>query len=186
MSLDDAVNFVVQVIVGAQQCFIPASVPRCCQPSVWWNHRCHQTYHAMVRAWEVGDQNHYQYAKRIARRTLARALAAYKKNIVERLSKCSKDHVWWKVTRPLSGFSKPSQRASPNVDALENFFASKLSLSDDFDAWLSTLPCESCDVKIMHSWRVQISRVRAVMRNLDVHKAVGPVLRHYIWSFLTL
>ena len=40
-----------------------------------------------------------------------------------------------------------------------------------FDACLSTLPCESCD---KHSWRVQISEVHAVMKNLDVHKAAEP------------
>ena len=47
-------------------------------------------------------------------------------------------------------------------------------MSDDFDAGLSTLPCEFRVVKIKSSWRVQKSRVRTVMKNLDVNKAVGP------------
>ena len=77
------------------------------------------------------------------------------------------------MIKSLSGLSKPSQRADPNVDALGKFFTSKLSLSDDLDAGLSTLPCESCD-KIKHSWRVQTSKVCAIIKHLNTHKAVGP------------
>ena len=58
---------------------------------------------------------------------------------------------------------------------LENFLPVNChSLMILIDAQLSTLPCESCDVKMKRSWRIQISRVCAVMKNLDVHKAVGP------------
>ena len=104
----------------------------------------------------------------------------------------SNDHVWWKMTRSLSGLSKSPRRATPDVNALGNFFASKLSLSDDFDAGLSVLPQELYDVKFKSSWRVQISKVRSIMKDLDVDKAVGPtalVLGYYMivtWSFLTL
>ena len=55
------------------------------------------------------------------------------------------------MTRSLSCFLNHLKRAAPNVDALGNFFAKKLSLSTDFDAQLSTLPCKSCDVKMKHS-----------------------------------
>ena len=51
---------------------------------------------------------------------------------MEKLSHGSNDRVWWKMTRSLSGLSKPSCRAAPNVDALGGFFASKFFLSDDF------------------------------------------------------
>ena len=59
-----------------------------------------------VRAWESGDRNRYRYAKQIATRTQARALAIYKQKLVEKLSQGSNDHVWWKMTRSLSGLSK--------------------------------------------------------------------------------
>ena len=48
MSLDDATTFVVQAIVDAQKRYIPASVPHCCRPAVWWNCYCHHTYWATV------------------------------------------------------------------------------------------------------------------------------------------
>ena len=63
-----------------------------------------------MRAWESGDQLGYQHARQIARRTQARALALYKKKIMEKLSHGSNDRVWWKMTRSLSGLSKPSRR----------------------------------------------------------------------------
>ena len=44
MSIDDATAFITQAVVGAQQCYIPTSVPRCHRPTVWWNRYCHHTY----------------------------------------------------------------------------------------------------------------------------------------------
>ena len=78
------------------------------------------------------------------------------------------------MTRSLSGLSKSSHRATPDVNALVKVFASKLSLSDDFDAGLSVLPQELYDVKFKSSWSVQISRVHSIMKDLDVDKTVGP------------
>ena len=82
----------IPAIVDAQKHFVPASVPHCHRPTVWWNRYCHHTYQAKVQAWESGDRNRYLRAKQIARRTQARALAIYKKKLVEKLSH---DHVWW-------------------------------------------------------------------------------------------
>ena len=76
-------------VYSAQQRYIPTSVPRYHRPTIWWNHNCHQTYHAMVRAWESGDQNRYQCARRIARHTQARIFASYKKTVVKGLSQGS-------------------------------------------------------------------------------------------------
>ena len=174
MSMDVATAFVVQAIVDAQKCYIPASVPHCCQLTVWRNRYCHHTYRAKMRAWESGDQNHYLCAKQIARCTQARVLAIYKQKLVEKLSQGSNDHVWWKMTRSLNGLSKSSRRATPDVNVLGNFFASKLSLSDDFDVGLPVLPQELRDVKFKSSWRVQISKICCVLKNLDVDKAVQP------------
>ena len=134
MSIDDATAFISQAVIGAQQRYIPTSVPRCRWPTVWWNRYCHQAFRAKMRAWESGDQIGYQRARRIARRIQAKALADYKKKVLEKLSHGSNDRVWWKMTRSLSGLSKPSRRAAPNVDVLGGFFASKFSLSDDFAA----------------------------------------------------
>lgn len=60
------------------------------------------------------------------------------------------------------------------MNTLGEFFASKLSLSDDFDAELPTLPCEFHDIKLKNSWRIQLSKVRNILKNLDVNEAVGP------------
>ena len=149
--MNDATAFVVQAIVDAQKRYIPASVPHCHRPTVWWNRHCYHTYRAKVRAWKSGDWNSYLCTRRIARRTQARALAVYKKKLVGKLSQGSNDHVWWKTTRSLSGLSKSSRRATPDVNALGKFFASKLSMSDDFDAGLSVLPQELYDVKFKSS-----------------------------------
>ena len=113
-------------------------MPYCHQPTVWWNRYWHHTYWAKVQAWESGDQN--RYAKQIARHTQARALAIYKQKLVEKLSQGSNDHVWCKMTRSLSGLSKSSCRATPDVNVLDKFFASKMSLSDDLEVGLSVLP----------------------------------------------
>ena len=120
------------------------------------------------------DQISYQHARRIARRIQAKALADYQKKVLEKLSHGSNDRAWWKMTRSLSGLSKSSRRAAPNVDVLGGFFASKFSLSDDFAAQLPTLPCEFPDITIKNSWRIRLSRVRTMLKNLDVNKAVGP------------
>ena len=98
-----------------------------------------------MRAWESSNWNRYPCTRQIARHTQARALVVYKKNLVGRLSQGSNDHVWWKMSRSLSGLPKSSRRATPDV------FASKLSLSDDFDAGLSVLPQELYDVKFKSS-----------------------------------
>ena len=121
MSLDDATAFAVQAIFDAQKRYIPASVPHCCRLTVWWNHYCHHTYRAKVRAWESGDQNRYLCAKQIARCTQARALAIYKQKLVEKLSQGSNDHVWWKMTMSLNGLSKSFRRATPDVNVLGKF-----------------------------------------------------------------
>ena len=90
---------------------------------------------------------------------------------MEKLSQGSNDYVWWKMTTSLSGLSC---RATPDVNVVGKFFASKLSLSDDFDVGLPVLPQELRDVKFKSLWRVQISKICSVMKNLDVEKAVGP------------
>ena len=76
------------------------------------------------------------------------------------------------MVEDVSGLSKSSRRATPDENVLGNFFASKLSLSDDFDVGLPVLPQELRDVKFKSSWRVQISKICSVMKNLDVDKAV--------------
>ena len=85
---------------------------------------------------------------------------------MEKLSHGRNDHIWWKMTRSLSGLSNPSRRAAPNVDALGDFFASKFSLSGDFAALLPTLPCDFPAVPFKNSWRIQLSRVRIMLKIL--------------------
>ena len=63
------------------------------------------TYWAKVQARESGDQNRYLCAKKIARRTQAKAPAICKRKLVGKLSQGSNDHVWWKMTRSLYKWS---------------------------------------------------------------------------------
>ena len=81
--------------------------------------------------------------------------------------------MWWNLTKNISGLSKTQNRSAPDVDSLASYFASKLSLSPDFDSSLSTVPQES-DVTYKKSWRVKLSKVHSVLRSLDMKKAVGP------------
>ena len=83
------------------------------------------------------------------------------------------DHMWWNLTKNISGLSKTRSRSAPDVDSLASYFASKLSLSPDFDSSLSTVPQES-DVTYKKSRRVKLSKVCSVLRSLDVKKAIGP------------
>jgi len=61
------------------------------------------------------------------------------------ISSCN-HHLWWNLTKNISGISKTHNRSTPDVDididSLASYFASKLSSSPDFNSSSSTVPQE--------------------------------------------
>ena len=75
----------------------------------------------------------------------------------------SNDHLWWNLTKNISGLCKSHSRSAPDVDDLASYFVEKLSLSADFDPSSSTVPSELLEVSYKKSWGVKPSKVRSVM-----------------------
>ena len=77
-----------------------------------------------------------------AKRTQVIAFCSYQRSLRTKLQSRPTDHLWWNLTKNISGLSKIHNRSAPDVDSLASYFVSKLSLSPDFDSSSSTVPQE--------------------------------------------
>jgi len=108
-----------------------------------------------------------------AKKAQATAFCRYQRSLRTRLQSGLTDHLWWNLTKKIGGLFETHDRSAPDVNSLASYFTNKLSLSPDFDSSSSIVPPES---GVIHrkTWRVKLSKVRSVLRSLDVNKAVSP------------
>jgi len=143
------------------------------QPIIKINSNCQRTYQGKLRAWRNADWPAYCDSVFAAKRAQAIAYRFYQRSLCTKLQSGHTDRLWWNLTKNIGGISKIHNQSAPDVDRLASYFASKLSLSPDFDSSSSTVPQEP-DATYKKSWRVKPSKIHSVLSSLDVKKVVGP------------
>ena len=172
-SISDAISTFVAILTTACDRYLSSTLPTTTRPTVWWDRYCQHTYQRKLQAWRRCDWPAYRGSVLAAKKAQAIAFCRYQRSLRTRLQSGPTDRLWWNLTKNIGGLSKTCDRSAPDVDSLASYFANKLSFSPDFDSSSSIVPPES---GVIHrkTWRVKLSKVRSVLRSLDVNKAVGP------------
>ena len=170
----DAVDAFVKVLTEVRDRYVPSTIPTLKRPIIWWNRFCQCSYQKKLQAWFRCDWPAYHIHMLAAQRAQAIAHHHYQRSLINKLQSGTTDRTWWNLTKNISGLNKPYNRSAPDVDSLASYFASKLSLSADFDPASSAVPPANSNVTCKRSWRVKLSKVRSVLSSLDVKKAIGP------------
>jgi len=172
-SISDAISAFVAILTTARDRYLSSTLPTTTCPTVWWDRYCQHTYQRKLQAWRRCDWPAYRGSVLAAKKAQAIAFCRYQRSLRTRLQSGPTDRLWWNLIENIGGLSKTRDRSAPDVDSLASYFANKLSFSPDFDSSSSIVPPES---GVIHwkTWRVKLSKVRSVLRSLDVNKAVGP------------
>ena len=144
--ISDAVDTFVTVLTEVHDRYVSSTIPTMKRPTIWWNRFCQRTYQKKLQAWSRCDWPAYRIPVLAAQRAQAIARHHYRRSLLHKLQSETTDRERWNLTKNISGLSRPYSRSAPDVDSLASHFASKLSLSADFDPAASIVPSATSNV----------------------------------------
>ena len=86
--------------------YVSSTLPTIKRPTLWWDCHCQRTYQKKLRAWRKADWPAYHDSVFAAKRAQAIAYHFYQRSLRTKLLSGPTDHLWWNLTKNISGISK--------------------------------------------------------------------------------
>ena len=152
--------------------------PKACP---WWNRKCSVSYKYKRKMFSLHkcSSSKYKNAARICKRVQRKAKKVYNQGLKLKLIKMQKsEKSFWEITKEISGQSRVSNQAAPDVDELAIRFASKMSNAENVEHG-SWKPQDRKKCKLS-SFKISFSKVLKSLKSVDINKSINSVANHLL------